>query len=379
MKIAYIVTRADPLGGVQIHIRDLAAALQERGHSATVITSGQGPFLDQLHAQNTPVVLLRNLTFPISPVRDFRALLEIRAKIRELGPDLVAAHSSKAGILSRIAGASLRVPVVLTAHGWNFTPGIPRLEAGVYRQIERLVGRFTTRIITVSEFDRRLALEAGLVPEDRVTTVHNGMPDLSPAVRGDPSRDPPRLIMVARFGAQKDHATLLHALAGLQAHAWELDLVGDGPLLPRMMSLAVTLGLGSRVHFLGQRHDVHRILATAQVSVLATKWEGLPLSILEAMRAGLPVVASAAGGIGEAVQDQETGYVVPCGDVEVLRDRIARLLTNSALRVRYGAAGRTRYERCFTLDAFVSNTLEVYQDIVQKESARRNSRVHEIR
>jgi glycosyltransferase involved in cell wall biosynthesis len=371
VKVAYIVTRADPLGGVQIHIRDLAAALQERGHSVIVITSGHGPFLDQLHAQSTPVVLLRNLTFPISPVRDFRALLEIRAKIRELSPDLVAAHSSKAGILSRIAGASLGTPVVLTAHGWNFSPGIPRLEAGVYRQFERLVGRFTTRIITVSECDRRLALEAGLVSEDRVTTVHNGMPDVSPTMRADPSLDPPRLVMVARLGAQKDHGTLLRALAGLKARAWELDLVGDGPLMAETQSLARTLGVDSRVRFLGQRHDVHHILATAQMSVLATKWEGLPLSILEAMRAGLPVVATAAGGIDEAVQDQETGYVVPRGDVEALRDRIERLLTNSALRVRFGAAGRTRYEQRFTLDTFVTNTLAVYQDIVQQGSARR--------
>jgi glycosyltransferase involved in cell wall biosynthesis len=366
VKIAYIVTRADPLGGAQIHIRDLAAALQERGHSATVITSGRGPFLDQLHAQNTPVVLLRHLTFPISPLRDLRAVLEIRAIMRDLSPDLVTAHSSKAGILSRIAGASLRTPVVFTAHGWNFTPGIPRLKAAVYRQIERVVGTFTTRIITVSEFDRRLALEAGLVPEDRVTTVHNGMPDIAPAMRGDPSRNPPRLVMVARFSAQKDHETLLRALAELKAHAWELDLVGDGPLMPRMKSLAATLGLGSRVRFLGLRHDVHRILATTQLSVLATKWEGLPLSILEAMRAGLPVVASSAGGVDEAVQDQETGYVVPCGDVEALRDRLERLLTNTALRVRFGACGRTRYEQRFTLDAFVSNTLAVYHDVLKR-------------
>jgi glycosyltransferase involved in cell wall biosynthesis len=365
--IAYVVTRADPLGGVQVHIRDLTAALQAQGHSATVITSGSGPFLDQLRAQNTPVILLRHLTLPINPVRDLRALLEIRAALRELRPDLVAAHSSKAGILSRIAGASVGIPVVLTAHGWNFTPGIPRVEAAVYRQIERFAGLFTTKIITVSEFDRRLALQARLVSEDRAVTVHNGIPDTPRALRADPGGTPPRLVMVARFGAQKDHGTLLRALAGLQAHRWELDLVGDGPLMRQMESLAGTLGLGPRVRFLGQRMDVDQILAAAQVSVLATNWEGLPLSILEAMRAGLPVVASSAGGIEEAVRDEETGYVVPRGNVDFLRDRIGRLLTDPALRIRFGANARARYEQHFTLGRFVAKTLAVYQDILARE------------
>jgi glycosyltransferase involved in cell wall biosynthesis len=366
--IAYVVTRADPIGGVQIHIRDLTAALQAQGHSATVVTGGSGPFLDQLRAQNTPVIVLRHLALPIKPVRDLRALFEIRAVLKELQPELVAAHSSKAGVLTRVAGASLGVPVVLTAHGWNFTPGIPRVEAAVYRRIERFAGRFTTKIITVSEFDRRLALQAGLVPEDRAVTVHNGIPDSPRALRADPGRTPPRLVMVARFSSQKDHGTLLRALAGLQGHRWELDLVGDGPLMRQMELLAGTLGLGPRVRFLGQRMDVDEILATAQVSILATNWEGLPLSILEAMRAGLPVVASSAGGIEEAVRDQETGYVVPRGDVEFLRGRIERLLTDPALRVRLGASGRARYEQLFTLDRFVTNTLAVYRDILASKS-----------
>jgi glycosyltransferase involved in cell wall biosynthesis len=368
LKIAYVVTRADPIGGVQIHIRDLAAALQGLGHSTTVITSGSGPFLDQLRAQNTPTIILRHLTFPIRPGRDFRALFEIRRTLSNLAPDLIAAHSSKAGILSRVAGWSLGIPAVLTAHGWNFSPGIPRLEAGVYRQIERMVGSITPRIITVSEVDRGLALQAGLVSPDRAVTVHNGIPDIPSTLKADPSREPPRLVMVARFGAQKDHGTLLRALAGLQTHPWKLDLVGDGPLLAPMRLLADTLGLTQRVQFHGQRMDVAQLLAAAQVSVLATNWEGLPLSILESMRAGLPVVASDVGGIGEAVRDEETGYLVPRGDVESLRERLGRLLNGTALRVRLGQGGRIRYERQFTLSRFVANTLQVYQDILAEES-----------
>ena len=115
MRIAYIVTRADPIGGAQIHVRDLAAAAQALGHSPVVITSGSGPFVDALQAQGTPTVVLRHLSVPIRPLRDLRALQEIHAVLKDLRPDLIAAHSSKAGILGRLAGRSLHIPVVFTA------------------------------------------------------------------------------------------------------------------------------------------------------------------------------------------------------------------------------------------------------------------------
>ena len=373
MRIAYIVTRADPIGGAQIHVRDLAAAVQAQGHSATVITSGSGPFIDGLRAQQTPTIVLRHLGVPIDPARDLRALQEIRAVLRDLRPDLVTAHSSKAGVLGRLAGRSLRIPVVLTVHGWSFTPGIPALQAAVYRQIERFVGPLASRIITVSEFDRQLALETHVAAEDRVVTVHNGMPDVPLELRADPARTPPRLVMVARFGPQKDHLTLFRALAALQGLAWELDLIGDGPLMSQMASVAATLGIGGRVRFLGQRTDVDQILAQAQVSLLVSNWEGFPLSILEAMRAGLPVVASAVGGVGESVVDEETGYLVPRGGADQLRDRLGRVLASPAERVRLGRRGRARYEQLFTLDHTVAKTLAVYRDVLERANADRRT------
>jgi glycosyltransferase involved in cell wall biosynthesis len=354
-------------------VRDLAAAVRRQGHTATVITSGSGPFVDDLRAQDTPTVVLRHLAVPIGPVRDFRALREMRAVLAELRPDLIAAHSSKAGTLGRVAGRALRIPVVFTVHGWAFTPGVPSLQSALYRRIERLAGPLATRIITVSEFDRGLALEARIAGPDRVVTVHNGMPDVAPALRADPARSPVRLVMVARLGPQKDHPTLLRALAGLQELPWELDLIGDGPSTAQTAALASSLGVGGRVRFLGQRTDVEQLLARSQVGLLVTNWEGFPLSILEAMRAGLPVVASSVGGVGESVQDGETGYLVPRGDVALLRDRIGRLLASPELRGRLGANARTRYEQRFTLGRCVSRTLAVYHDVLAGAEAARRS------
>ncbi len=378
MRIAYIVTTASPIGGAQIHVRDLAAAVAAQGHAPAVITSGSGTFIDDLRRLDIPVRVLRHLAVPIHPLRDFQALREIREALTDLRPDLIAAHSSKAGILGRIAGRSLRVPVVFTVHGWAFTPGVPPLHAAVYRQVERSVGPLASKIIAVSEFDRRLGLAAGIAGEDRLVTVYNGMPDVAPTLRADPGRAPIRLVMVARFGAQKDHPTLFRALSGLRSHAWELDLVGDGPLRGEMEALAATLGLADRVRFLGQRTDVDRILADAQISLLVTNWEGFPLSILESMRAGLPVVASAVGGIGESVRDEENGYLVPRGDVEVLRSRIERLMASPELRLQQGARGRVRYEQDFTLDRGVERTLAVYRDVLARTTRHREASMPEV-
>jgi glycosyltransferase involved in cell wall biosynthesis len=364
VKIAYIVTTASPIGGAQIHVRDLAGAAAAQGHSPSVITSGSGTFIEDLRGLGIPVRVLRHLGVPIHPLRDLRALREIHAALVELRPDLIAAHSSKAGILGRLAGRSLRVPVVFTVHGWAFTPGVPPLQAAVYRQAERLVAPLATKFITVSEYDRQLGLAARIAGADRMVTVHNGMPDIAEDRRADPGRVPVRLVMVARFGAQKDHATLFRALAQLRDHRWELHLVGEGPLMGEMQSLARELGVAERVQFLGQRNDVDRILSQSQISLLVTNWEGFPLSILEAMRAGLPVIASSVGGVSESVTEEETGYLVPRGDARRLRDRIERLLTSPELRVRLGGNGRARYQREFTLTHSVNRTLDVYRDVL---------------
>jgi glycosyltransferase involved in cell wall biosynthesis len=359
-----MVTRADPVGGAQIHVRDLAVAVQAQGHAPTVLTSGNGPFIEDLRGRGIPTIVLRHLTGPMRPIRDVRALQELIGVLKQVKPDLLTAHGAKVGMLGRVASRSLQIPLIVTVHGWACAPGTPPVQAAVSRWLERLLGPLASRLITVSEFDRRFGIQAKLVAEQRVVTVHNGMPDISAELRANPAQTPPRLVMVARFEPQKDHGTLLRALSGLRDQPWELDLIGDGPLRSQAEALAETVGVRDRIHFLGQRRDVARLLGRAQVSLLVSNWEGLPLSILEAMRAGLPVIASEVGGVAESVQDGETGFLVPQGGVDQLRDRLGRLLRDPELRVRLGASGRRCYEQHFTLDEMVRKTLTVYQDVL---------------
>ena len=364
MKIAYIVTRSDAVGGTTVHIRDLSLAMLRQGHEVTVIVGGEGDVTEEFAKKGIAYRSLRFLSRPINPFRDAQAYAEVRAALKRLRPELVSTHNAKAGVLGRIAAHSLGIPVLFTAHGWIFTEGVPVIEARAYLWAERTVGPLAHRIITVSDFDRQLALKHRVAPADKVVAIHNGMPDIPVTARASPTTTPPRLIMVARFETQKDHSTLFKALANLKHYPWHLDLVGDGPLRPGTQALAEKLGLTERVHFLGTRTDVTTLLAGSQIFLLITNWEGFPRSILEAMRAGLPVVASDVGGSRESVEDGQTGFLIPRGDVKRLQERLEPLLASPELRQKMGTLGRQRYEAEFTFERMFQKTKEIYREVL---------------
>lgn len=362
MRILYLITRAEP-GGAQVHLLHLFKAFRPRAELHLAVGEDKDRFLvDEAWALGVKVHTLRHLVWPISPLKDVAAVGELLTLLRDIKPDLLHVHSSKAGFVGRLAARLVGVRSVFTAHGWAFTEGVHPARRTLAVVLERLAGRLGDAVICVSHKDLRLALENRVAPEDRLTVVWNGVPDT--AQRALPGLEPPRLVMVARFSPQKDHGLLLKSLAELQDLSWTLDLVGDGPLLPQVKALAQELGLGSRVRFLGRRVDIDSVLAEAQVFVLTSRWEGLPLTILEAMRAGLPVVASDVGGVGEAVVDGHTGFLVPRGEQALLRDRLRRLLADPGLRVQMGAAARKRYEEHFTVERMVEGVWEVYSRVL---------------
>ncbi len=366
MKIVFLITLSDPIGGAQIHVRDLSQALMSRGHQVTVLVGNEGLFTAELKRIGITYRLIPNLIRPVSPLRDWRAIWEIRSAVKELRPDLLTTHSSKAGWLGRIAGRSLGIPTFFTAHGWAFTEGVPRLQRKIYRLAENFAAPLAARIITVSDFDRNLALKQGVGDPEKLVAVLNGVLDVPRDLWAKPGIDPPRLIMVARFGLQKDHSTLFRALERIRELEWEVDLVGDGPLRSQAEKAVREIGLGERIHFLGERQDVSELMSRSQAFLLVTNWEGFPLSILEAMRAKLPVIASDVGGVREAVADGVTGYLVPRGDDKTLAERLSLLLRDNKLRVQMGEAGRSRFESSFTVRHMVERTLAVYDEVVDK-------------
>lgn len=366
MRAVEIITRSDAIGGAYVHVRDLSQALVRDGHEVTVLVGGGGSYTSEFESRGIPFRPIPSLIRSIRPWIDARGYSEIKAALRELKPDIVATHSSKAGLLGRMAAHKLGIPATFTAHGWAFAEGVPERSRKMYAAIERFAARYCQRIINVSEADRRLALQFGIADDTKLVAVHNGMPDNAPELRANPLAEPPTIIMVARFEAQKDQPTLIRALATLKDLPWRVELIGGGPLQPGSESLAAELGIADRIDFLGARSDVPERLAASQIFVLISHWEGFPLSTIEAMRAGLPVVVSDVGGVAEAVVEGETGHVVPRQDVTAVASALRSLLSDPGKRAAMGSAGRTLYEREFTFETMYQRTLEVYRQAMNR-------------
>ena len=357
MRVLYLVTKAD-MGGAQMHILDLLQGLRT-AVDPVVGVGEEGYFTEAVEKLGIPSFVLSNLVHPIATARDCLAIVETARLIRSVQADIVHTHTSKAGIVGRLAARLTGVPAVFTAHTWCFAEGTSWKWRAVGIPAERLAGLCSAAIINVSDANRRLAMDHGISDQKRMVTIRNGIPD-SPLRSRPGGSGIPHIVMVARFVEQKDQDLLLNAIADLDREV-KVSFVGDGPRLQALKGHAERLNIGNRVNFLGQRFDVTEILSRAHIFALTSKWEGFPLSILEAMRAGLPVVASNVGGVREAVLDGETGFLIDCGDSAALRTRLESLIEDPSLRRRMGNAGRARYESTFTLEQMVRKTLAVYQ------------------
>lgn len=364
MKIFYVLTRADEWGGAQVHVREMACALARAGHEVAVAAGAAGHAASWLDSAGIPFVHLKWLKRSIRPVADLIAVLELRRIICKLKPDIVCLHSSKAGYVGRLASRLAKVPAVFTAHGWAFAEGVGQTRQRVYRILERWARPLAARVITVSEYDKRLAIQFGVGRTEDFVTIHNGMPDIRSAVDRRPPGSPVRLIMVARFSPPKSQEQVIQALALIKEKDWQLQLIGEGEGRVPCEQLAESLGLNNRMIFSGQVDDVAQRLAKSDIFVLASNWEGLPISIIEAMRAALPVVASDVGGIGELVRDGENGYLIPCGDVATLSKRLVSLIEDFRLRQHMGEASRRRFGAEFTFDQMYKRTCAVYKEVI---------------
>jgi glycosyltransferase involved in cell wall biosynthesis len=363
MKIAYVITRADAVGGASVHVRDLARAMLERGHAVTVLTGGEGPVTEQLRAAGVPFRPLRFLRRQIQPVHDFRAVRELAEAVREFGPDLLSLHTAKAGWIGRVVAARLGLPAIYTPHGWPMGGRRSLVEGMIFRIAEKAASRWAAAVICVCEYERKLALEKGVAQAERLHVIYNGVHDIPAGLRAEPGASPVRIASVARLEAPKDHRSLLRALAMMRSEPWQLDLVGDGPLERELRSLAGALGIAERVRFLGYQPDPALALARAQVFVLSSRSEGFPRSVLEAMRAGLPVVATEVGGVGEAVTQGVNGLLVPRGEPGALAAALSALVTDGERRRVLGAAARHAYETRFRFERLALETAAVYSAV----------------
>jgi glycosyltransferase involved in cell wall biosynthesis len=291
---------------------------------------------------------------------------ELLKLIRHHRPHIVHAHSSKAGIVGRLAAWFARVPVrIFTVHGWSFAAYSPPA-SWLFGGADRLMCPSTSMIVCPAHAVRTAGLRARTCRADRSIVIPNAV-DVATSRRARNSAHTARILSVGRLAFPKSFSTLLRALAIVEAGTFHAAIAGDGPQRQQLEGEIAALGLANAVQLLGTRSDVADLLADSDLFVLSSRSECLPMSVIEAMAAGLPVVASAVGGVPELVEQGRTGILVPPDDPALLAAAIARLAGDPGLRRRMGEAGRARAEALFDVDVFRSAHVDLYA----RELARR--------
>jgi glycosyltransferase involved in cell wall biosynthesis len=341
------------------------------GYDIEVAAHGpNGSLVDACRASAVPFHHLENLVRDPDPRRDVTALVELRALVRRVHPDIVQINSTKAGMLGRLALIGTGIPVVFTAHGWAFSGRRGRGGLAAV-MVERMTAPLSTAIVCVSDWDLRLAIDRRLAPPARLHAIHNGIVVGAPPPDRGPWPADPVLVCVARLAPPKDLGLLLAALAEDGLAAWRLRVIGDGPERGRLETRARTLGVADRVEWLGHRTDVSEQLAIADAFVLPSRWEGLPYSILEAMVAGLPVVASRVGGIPELIVDGVTGFLTERDSVPALADALKRLGADGSHSREMGRAGYERARRVFSVDGMLRSYDGLFRSLLARKTMAR--------
>lgn len=311
----------------------------------------------------------------IAPLSDTSCFLQLFALMVRGRYDLVHTHSSKAGFLGRLAARLARVPAVVhTPHGFYFLNQKAGPKRSFYLRLEKLAGYATDRLIALSPTELSEAVDNCIIKPGKIALIENGIelpePPNPAALEGLRSSIAPgarRLVCtVARFTPQKGPFDFVRMAALLIQMVPDVQLVwcGDGELRSEVEKLAREIGVSNRLHFLGFRTDVLDIMAAADVFVLTSHWEGLPYTILDAMALGKPVVATAAVGTRDIVQDGVTGLLTPVGDPQAAAQAVARLLTTSQEAHSMGIAGRDLVLRRYSQAAMVERTGQLYLDLV---------------
>lgn len=379
IRVAMLVTRMD-IGGVPDHVMSLIDGFSDDIHVTLICDHIHPRHEEEARARGAHVILLPMRRMP-GLFSDFSTFLALRRLLRQGDFDILHTHMSKAALLGGLLGVVMpKLRVVNTAHNLGFIAMPARWKKLVFWVYDRLIS--STGIdatVTVSQTVADIAGQARLIPRRRLHVIRNGirlvpfdrrLAEAAPDAAGL-SAGGPIILSVARLVWFKGLDTAIDAMARLRdAHPEaRLMLVGDGELHGALAAQAATLGVSDRVIFAGERTDVPALLKIADLFVLPSVSEGLPISLLEAMAARLPIVATRVGGIPELVVEGVTGALVEPGDAPALAAAISRYLDDPAQMRAAGQAGRDRLTAQFSQAAMVRQTEALYGNLLNVSRA----------
>jgi glycosyltransferase involved in cell wall biosynthesis len=316
--------------------------------------------------------------YKIDPFSDTRVAFSLAQILRAEKYDLVHAHASKPGFLTRLAALGLTVPVVYSPHCFSFHSGVGKIKAQLLAFFERLAAHFRTdRIIVVAESEIQLAMAYHVGKPEQFIAINSGVDPLPFQIPVDQKMqrailgiDEDRFVVgsVGRMSDQKAPLDFINAAGILAKKYADLDFlwVGNGPLLEQSKTRCKELGISSRVRFAGQRADIPACLAVMNCFVLVSRWEGFPLVVLEAMAAGKPVVATNINGTNDAIENGIDGILVPAGDSAAVAAAIEQVMHNPEMAARISAAGKQKILQRFNRNNMLKGVTQVYLDTIER-------------
>ena len=365
-----LFTTDSKIGGTEKMILSLAKGLDKEKYEVTVCTLlGRGPLIEEAKKSGVRAVSLNMKgKWDISVIPRFFSFL------RKHRIDILHTYLYHANILGRILGRLAGVPIIISSQRTTEFYGqkkSDRWRRGYRIFLDKWTSRFCCLIISNSEAGRRFLIEEGIDPA-KIITIHNGVDLDQFTVRIAPGekkrryglrQDSMLVGIIANLTEVKGHKYFLQAAREVLKSIPQAEflIVGDGPLREDLGGLSKNLGISAGVNFMGFRQDIPEILSILNVFVLSSLWEGFPVSILEAMAAGKPVIASKVGGIPEAVIDEKTGILVPPEDEKALAGAIEFLLNKGKIASEMGMAGRRRAEEHFSLQRMTGEIEAAYE------------------
>jgi glycosyltransferase involved in cell wall biosynthesis len=385
VRILRVIARLN-MGGPALHVAYLTAGLKPRGYETTLVAGtlarGEGSMAFVAEDLGVPVVTIDELHREISPFRDARAVLRLARLIRRERPHILHTHTAKAGAIGRLAAilaGGAKPPIVVhTFHGHVLRGYFDPVRAAGFRLLERWLARHATALIAVSPQVRDDLVELGVAPAEAFAVVRLGIAlDERISANGDGRQALRALLGIApdrftvgwigRMTGVKRTDDVLLALKGVRERGVDacLCMVGDGPDRDHVERRAKELGVVRHCFFLGYQDDVAAYYSAFDAFILPSGNEGTPVSAIEALAAGKPVVATRVGGVPDVVRDEIDGFLVEPGDVEALADRLARLARDPALRERMGQSGRARVLPRYAVERLIDDVDRLYQALLQ--------------
>lgn len=388
--VVHVITRLD-LGGAQQNTLDTIRGLDRERFAPHLVCGAGGELGDEARALGVPFTILERLVHPVRPMADLAAVAELRGYLetaRAAAPDapmIVHTHSSKAGVIGRMAAIRARVrPVIHSIHGFGYDALRPTMRPLALR-VDRWLGRRTDAFISVARHHVDEGLRLGLLTAERTRVIRSGF-DLAAFASTSQRRrdararlgygdDEPLVGMIGNMRRQKNPLEFVAIAGAVRARVptARFFLTGEGPLRADVeAAIAASPQLDAEsFRLLGWRDDVPDLLAALDVAALTSTWEGLPRSVPQAMAAGRPVVATRVDGTPEALVDGRHGFLYEPGDVDAATDAIVRLLDDPELRARLGAHGPDD-ARPWDVARMVREQETLYDELLTDVSRRRS-------